>query len=513
MSDHAYGLWAGLAIDNTAEATAAGNLWSEQAGKIAVLAKTTRNATIGFVVLGLRDLLGDARARRRPSRTRPRSSGRSFRNSCSASSSSRWLATLGAFSKEQAADLANLSRWAFLLTFAGVGLSTDFREMRKPRALPVPGGRGGRDRHRDRDARHRDRGAALASGMSASIMPAAPIPNTAPFAEDEIEILNRVVGPATPVQRAWLAGFLAGLDAANAPQARACRSAAEGRAADRSLRDRVRQFRKARRRRRQGARKLGFKPSLVDMADLDIASLKDAKRLIVIAATWGEGEPPARAVRAYKELMSDAAPRLDGVEFGVLALGDTAYAEFCAIGKAIDERLAALGGKRVADRVDCDLDFAEPAAHVDRRRAEDACAAGGRARATVIAVDFGANRAAPNLGRRSRRRSPSTSISIRRAPTRRPIHLELAFDGAAPAYKPGDSLDLYAENDPAYVDALLKAAGVLRRRAARASSSRAATSPRCRSRRWRPMRRDRPALRQGAARRRRRRRAGSPGGS
>src|SRR2546423_6131376 len=52
LSDHAYGLWAGLAIDNTAEATAAGNLWSEQAGKIAVLAKTTRNATIGFVVLG-----------------------------------------------------------------------------------------------------------------------------------------------------------------------------------------------------------------------------------------------------------------------------------------------------------------------------------------------------------------------------------------------------------------------------------------------------------------------------
>ena len=84
-------------------------------------------------------------------------------------------------------------------------------------------------------------------------------------------------------------------------------------------------------------------------------------RLVVIAATWGEGEPPARATRAYNELMSDAAPRLEGVEYGVLALGDTAYAEFCAIGKAIDERLAALGGKRVAERVDCDLDFAKPA--------------------------------------------------------------------------------------------------------------------------------------------------------
>ena len=43
-------------------------------------------------------------------------------------------------------------------------------------------------------------------------MSAAPIPKTAPFADDEIDVLNRVVGPATAVQRAWLAGFLAGLD-------------------------------------------------------------------------------------------------------------------------------------------------------------------------------------------------------------------------------------------------------------------------------------------------------------
>src|SRR5206468_5864566 len=52
MSDHAYGIWAGLAVDNTAEATAAGALYSDAAGKFAVLAKTCRNALIGFVVLG-----------------------------------------------------------------------------------------------------------------------------------------------------------------------------------------------------------------------------------------------------------------------------------------------------------------------------------------------------------------------------------------------------------------------------------------------------------------------------
>src|SRR5215213_4039062 len=52
MSDHAFGLWVGLAVDNTAEAAAAGAIWSDEAGKVAVLAKTTRNAMIGFVVLG-----------------------------------------------------------------------------------------------------------------------------------------------------------------------------------------------------------------------------------------------------------------------------------------------------------------------------------------------------------------------------------------------------------------------------------------------------------------------------
>src|SRR5258707_6041001 len=51
LSDHAYGLWAGLAVDNTAEATAAGALYSDAAGKLAVLPQTTRNALIGFVVL------------------------------------------------------------------------------------------------------------------------------------------------------------------------------------------------------------------------------------------------------------------------------------------------------------------------------------------------------------------------------------------------------------------------------------------------------------------------------
>ena len=155
--------------------------------------------------------------------------------------------------------------------------------------------------------------------------------------------------------------------------------------------------------------------------------------------------------------MSDAAPRLDGVEFGVLALGDTAYVEFCEIGKALDARLEALGAKRVADRVDCDLDFAEPAAKwIDgtlKVLAPDVSPD-----AKVIAVDF-TNKAAPNLDVVEAEVSETINLNSSRS-EKETYHLELTFDGPAPAYKPGNSLDLYAENDPAYVDALLRAARV-----------------------------------------------------
>ncbi len=285
------------------------------------------------------------------------------------------------------------------------------------------------------------------------------IPKAAPFTEADIEALNRVVGTATPVQRAWLAGFLAGLDQAHPavqqpaapPQAAepltilyATESGNSERLANAAA---------------KAARKQGLKPTVVDMADLELATLAKAKRLIVIAATWGEGEPPARAARAYAELMGEGAPKLEGIEYGVLALGDSAYADFCTIGQKIDARLEALGAKRVADRVDCDLDFEKPAAEwIDTTL--KTLAPPEAERGTVIAVDFGARQqSAADTGPVEAEVSEWINLNSSRS-DKETIHLELAFDGAAPAYKPGDSLDLYAENDPVYVDQLLKSAGL-----------------------------------------------------
>jgi uncharacterized integral membrane protein (TIGR00698 family) len=130
LSDLSYGLWAGLGIDNTAEATAAGALYSDAAGKVAVLAKTARNAMIGFVVLGY------AIHWARKEHTEGVGNKAAF----------LWqkfpkfvlgflvisaIATAHIFSKDQLTNIANLSRWAFLLTFAGVGLRTNIRALAK----------------------------------------------------------------------------------------------------------------------------------------------------------------------------------------------------------------------------------------------------------------------------------------------------------------------------------------------------------------------------------------------
>jgi sulfite reductase (NADPH) flavoprotein alpha-component len=285
----------------------------------------------------------------------------------------------------------------------------------------------------------------------------ATIPKTAPFAEEDIDLLNRVVGPANAIQRAWLAGFLAGVESVTGqaqPVAPARPAepitivyASESGNCEKLAGDLA-----------KAARKNGLKTTLIDMADLDLPQLGSAKRLVFIAATWGEGDPPARAVRAYGELMGEGAPRLDGVEYGVLALGDTAYAEFCAIGKNIDERLAALGAKRVVDRVDCDLDFAAPATAWigDALKVLSPPDAN---RGRVIEVDFGKPVAAPNTDIFEAEIREHVNLNSSRS-SKETIHLALTFDGAMPAYEPGDSLDLYAENDPAYVDELLKLANL-----------------------------------------------------
>ena len=135
LTDRGYGLWAGLAVDNTAEATAAGALYSDAAGKVAVLAKTCRNAMIGFVVLGYA-LYWASKGQAGRVSNKAAFLWAKFPKFVLGFLLVSLLASLAFFTKPQLTAIGNLSRWAFLLTFAGVGLRTNLRELGKQGTRP-----------------------------------------------------------------------------------------------------------------------------------------------------------------------------------------------------------------------------------------------------------------------------------------------------------------------------------------------------------------------------------------
>ena len=287
------------------------------------------------------------------------------------------------------------------------------------------------------------------------------LPRSAPFADEDLSTLDRILAGSSAVQRAWLTGFLAGLDAQAGTPAQPSSPprtsepltilfASESGNSERLANDTAKL-----------ARKSGFKPRIVDFADLDLADLPKAKHLIVIAATWGEGEPPGRAAGGYADLMGPSAPRLEGVDFGVLALGDTAYVEFCAVGKKIDERLAELGASRAVERADLDLDFEKGAASWIKGAVETLAPAAPEPQAgNVVAIDFaGRGGAEPSREPVSAEVIEHVNLNSSRS-DKETIHLALSFEDGAPAYEPGDSLELYPENAPELVDHVLKAAGL-----------------------------------------------------
>jgi sulfite reductase (NADPH) flavoprotein alpha-component len=291
------------------------------------------------------------------------------------------------------------------------------------------------------------------------------LPKTAPFAEDQIAALNSVMSASTHDQRTWLAGFLAGLAAANdAPAAQTAAAAAPVRRAPLTIlfgtesgnaEALAAQARKV-------ATKLGFAPKVVDMADISMAQLAELENVLVIASTWGEGDPPQRAVDFQEALMADDAPRLEKLRYAVLALGDRAYAQFCEVGRRFDDRFAALGATRVADRIDCDLDFEAPAnAWIDSTLAVLKPADEPANEHAVIHVDFA--RAAPEGPTRTKPFAAEVAEHVRLTGSRSSSdthHIELNIEGSGIAYEPGDALGVVPTNDPALADAVLAAAGL-----------------------------------------------------
>jgi uncharacterized integral membrane protein (TIGR00698 family) len=139
LTDTQFGLWAGLAVDNTAETTATGAAYSQHAQQVAVAVKNTRNALIGIVVLGYAIYWSNRGGVAVASGLRARSAfvWRTFPKFVLGFIAVSALATAGAFTKAEVTSLGNLSKWAFLLCFAGVGLNFDLREITRSGIRPL----------------------------------------------------------------------------------------------------------------------------------------------------------------------------------------------------------------------------------------------------------------------------------------------------------------------------------------------------------------------------------------
>ena len=109
------------------------------------------------------------------------------------------------------------------------------------------------------------------------------------------------------------------------------------------------------------ARGQGFKTVVAAMDDVAMDAFAAMERVVVVVSTYGEGEMPDNGELFWELLAATDAPKLDNMQFGVIALGDTGYDEFCQAGKLIDTRLEQLGAKRLLARVDCDIDYEDPA--------------------------------------------------------------------------------------------------------------------------------------------------------
>jgi len=144
MGQQGYGMWAGLAVDNTAESVVTGALYGTDAGRWTVLAKTARSSFIGFVVLGYA-IYWASRGQAAQVTNKTLFLWQKFPKFILGFLALSVLATLGGFSvaqhpniaplihlgftKPQTAALTSFSNWAFLPAFAGVGLRTNVRDL------------------------------------------------------------------------------------------------------------------------------------------------------------------------------------------------------------------------------------------------------------------------------------------------------------------------------------------------------------------------------------------------
>ncbi len=294
-------------------------------------------------------------------------------------------------------------------------------------------------------------------------MSAAPlIPDTAPF---------------TPEQRAWLNGFFAGMFS-RAPVAASTSEPSAPALIPLTILfgSQTGTAESLAKRAAKEAGKRGFAATILDMAQTDAAKLAQEKNLLVIVSTYGDGEPPDSAKSLHTALhvaASASKPTLSALRYGVCALGDSNYAQFCKCGQDFDAFLGQLGATRVTPRTDCDLDYEAPfiawlnaslsALHSEVGRVVPNAPSPAVASAPSTKSQTPSPRPETPTGFSRKNPFPALLLTSRNlnAPgsAKQVHHIEFDLTGSGLAYEAGDALGVIPHNCPSLVSEILAALG------------------------------------------------------
>ncbi|MFD2618653.1 assimilatory sulfite reductase (NADPH) flavoprotein subunit [Terrilactibacillus laevilacticus] len=298
-----------------------------------------------------------------------------------------------------------------------------------------------------------------------------------PFSKEQVELLNRLLPSLSSYQKIWLSGYLSAnqhgfeevaatttLEQSGLENEVSVQTANQVKTRDITIlfgtdtgnsKGLAEVF-------SQKLEDQNFNVNLSSMEDFKPKSIKNVQDLLIVTSTHGDGDPPDNALSFHEFLHGKRAPKLEGVRFSVLSLGDASYEFFCQAGKDFDKRLEELGGERLYPRVDCDLDYEEPAAEwfegVLEKLKED------QAKSTLIEGIQGQEQSITDSSNYSKtnpfKAEVLENINLNgRGSNKETHHLELDLEGSNLTFEPGDSLGILPENDPAIVNAIIERLG------------------------------------------------------
>ncbi|MEK5497418.1 assimilatory sulfite reductase (NADPH) flavoprotein subunit [Bacillus sp. FSL M8-0077] len=286
-----------------------------------------------------------------------------------------------------------------------------------------------------------------------------------PFSQEQAELLNQLLPSLTDQQKIWLTGYLsaqaalAGSEAVTSVPSAAASAQPVSKDVTVLYGSQTGNSEGLAKKTAQHLEEKGFQVTLSSMSDFKPNNLKKINNLLVIVSTHGEGDPPDNALSFHEYVHGRRAPKLDHLSFSVLSLGDSSYEFFCQTGKEFDERFKELGGTRLYDRVDCDLDYDEPFSEWLQGVASSLSE--GEA-VSIPQESAGVNNQAVSEYSRTNPFYAEVLENINlngRGSNKETRHLELSLEGSGLVYEPGDSLGIYPTNDPALVDELIQTCG------------------------------------------------------